>query len=595
MGRFTTEKVVVGKGNLAMLPRNQQVFSYLNNGKTLVNAPVGRFLAYDPKTGVSIDATDLPNLEEFVFGVAEDRDKDGMADAVRALSGDVFKMRNIISLLSVGSECGVPHIVDAFVKCITCDNNHGIGVEIMDSTTDNQFPVGRGEQIVFTAPGGLCGCDDCTPSETAHEWTCAVAKLAAGEDTKSAFKYLSPSLDKWARDLPFTVQQLYYGTNGASYTFCLCPAQGECENCLNLPAITGIDLDAASAGGAGAVHNFTNNLDPADSTLTLTAQLDHIVYQINTALDGKGYAVLVHTPGRCCAYGIEINTCLQGAAVEDPADSRIKLLGDQGAEIDPCSVVDPGANLPVYSSCVGCGTPPGAQTFASALRFIAKPVTIEEGCIAANNTKRNLIRRLRVYAVGENWAEGAFFVNEVQKPTAPKGLGYTWAAKELRQEAGGMGRNHRLDNLYRGKHMLPIRDSRALAGSVDERESYCSINISHYNVYNKNSFSNFANIPKTISHILMPQKATTMQTSVLAFWNAVAADSRSPVQVTLTCNPMNVDANCPPGGQVLALGEPVAATALDIDCGEEAKVDTKATAKSSKKKETKVEATEVTK
>lgn len=522
MSRVATKKYIATMNNYPLFPAGQQVFIKSRRG-TKVAVPLGQPVAYDLHTGLSIDETMVATTKKIFFGVAVDTTGNGQADAIQGVAGDQLDPCNIESICAAPATCGVPGVEDLYFKCIPCDKNFNIVVEVMDQHTDNVYPLGRGDCYVIHGYSGICPCDECSPADACEALACSFERSAAGKTCENdPFKYLQPGAPgcRDSEEMPFTLFALRKGY--LDYNFCICPQATECDKCEHVSGITGILIN-------GVETPFTNTVDPNNPDLTLTGQLDLVIEGIYDAVEAIGGNVaLTSGGGRCCPYQIKINSCVD-----------VQLVGPAGP-IAPCDITDPFEGISKVNACKSCDPADEEAMFCCGVRVIAKPVDYECDCYPPNNGKRNLRRNIRVFiGEGSDFEVGSVFTRTIQKPVAPHGTGYIYAQKALKAEQNGRGHKGLRYNISRGNPPLPLKQSkfRQLA-NIDACENYCGIGIAACMVYKDSSFNGFKNYPVTHTNILIPQSHDVTQASVTGFINAVAALSNCPPIGPISCDPV---------------------------------------------------------
>lgn len=518
-----TDQVLVTSGDHGLFPEAQAVFSAPTNGRRTptINVAPGQVVIYNPATNTSLGVTDVDANPEFVIAVGVDTNGDGASDELRGAAGRKVVGCAISEINASTPRCGAPAIQDLLFSCVDPNEPYTVKVTAWDSRVRATHDYNRPAEFVFTRSVDAGGCTDCDTKDYAKELACSLrdvinGKKPAGWDVTRNGRYIEPV------ELPFTATNLY----DTSIVYCLAAAENDaCENCTGVEALHGFSI---GTGEATVVTEFTNHISPTNEAVTLTAQLQGVVDQINTILDGNGTATLISSGAPCCPFSIEVNTCLANFDL-------LKVDGVGTASVTPC---DDGYNpLTVDApelTCKDCEEgEAGTLTFPAGIRVIGRPVDVTTGCYIPDPGDTNIARHIEIFPY-DGFVAGTYKVVDVQRAMNATQQGFQLIHREYRQDLSGPGRNYRDYNSQTGRTGLPLAKDRLNSMTVVQRLQYCIFNLEHSIPNKGTSYHGDLAGPKLRTRIFVPQGDTTTH-GALSTW-LIAYGSSAPCNtVSVTC------------------------------------------------------------
>lgn len=505
MGVVNRQNVISVKPGTTVFAGGQSIYRKSASGDPQLLVKEGEFVAYDPRTQKSLDATSISSVDEVVLAVGWGRSRYGTAKTLRGttIAGhDSMGIRScdITAATAEPFKCGQNAVKDIEFDCIKPDKAYTFYIGVEDYLSESFFPEHFGRKRYYTATTNVCNCEpDCSPRA---DCTDLLADFADQINGISKFTD-DPHVGQWFEvspqdDLPFYafVRRQY------STQYCLTPSDATCDTCTYLPLPTGITI-------SGNTTTF-EGLESSEDGLMERDLVPYLLDQINAALvDGEGNSIGTATAsgstGKCCNVQIEINTSVEGVTLN-------------GEGIESCGSEDFGTE--------GC-----------ALRVVAKPIDLECMCddALANIPIKNKLRELEIDVVGDGWVCQSHEIIEVQKPKAPINLGYDWAEIDYKSANGGEGRTHDDFNNYRGRFKQFDAQSRAAnIGHIKCSEGYCSITLESVPVYLGNFQTDHRGVPVR-NHIIVQQGDTANILAIQEIVNAFIASPKCPVFKTVEC------------------------------------------------------------
>lgn len=515
-----TDQTIVTKGDYPLFPSGQAVFSApTGKNSPTINVLPGQLVIYNPTTNLSVGATNVNDTPQFVVAVGVDTNGDGASDELRGPAGGKVVGCAVSEINATPPRCGAPEIKDLLFSCVDANEPYTVKITAWDSEVRATHDYNRPAEYVFTRSVSGGGCVDCDTKDYAKELACELrdainGKKPAGWDVSKNGRFIEPN------EIPFTAANLYeYST-----VWCLSPAVPEdCEQCNAVEALKGIRIDD------GDITEFTNAVDPRNAENTLTAQLNGIVEQINTFLDGNGTAQLVSSGTPCCPVSIEINTCIEDVILVGDDDGTPTDLTPCDEAYNPLTVDAP------EKSCKDCEEGEnGTLTFPAGIRVIGKPVDIKTGCYIPDPANTNVARYIDVFPMG-GFEQGTYHVVDVQRAVNATQQGFQIIHREYRQELSGPGRNYRSYNSQSGRFGLPLEKDRLNSVLVDQNVAYCIFNLEHTIPNDGTSYHGFLGAPKFRTRIFVPQGDTTTHTA-LSTWLSSYGSSAPCNVVSVTCS-----------------------------------------------------------
>lgn len=504
-GIVNTNKVIAVKPGSTVYGGGLDIYAKGADGKPKLLVQEGQFVAIDPRTQKSLDASSIEGVDKVEFAVGWGRSKYGRARELRKLSLESIDRCNITDVAAEPYSCGTSAVTDIEFDCIKADETYTFFIAVEDYISESFSPAYMPLRRYYTVNTNECTCEPvCEPTADCQELVKDYVRQINGIK-----KYKDdPGLHQWMElqpneNLPFYAHVRYEN----SFQFCLTPESAECDLCTHVPAITGINIGET-------LVEFEGTTDPDDSSLTRREQLLDIVDQINDELgygteDEKGVATLSGATGKCCDLKLEINT----------TESAVTLQGESDP-IAPCGTED-------FSGANGC-----------AIRIVAKPVDLSCLCDTGVPDPRilNKTRNLKVDVQGQSWSCGSHRVIEVSKSTPPINLGYDWIQQDIDSAHGGSGRTHDNFNTFRGKYMTadPLSRIKSASPFIKCEEGYCSISLEHRGQYPGVFQTRGITVPAK-SHILIQHDDYTNIKAIQAIVNAFISSPSCPVFKTVQC------------------------------------------------------------
>lgn len=347
----SVQKHIVTSGNygFASAVGNPPLFTR-SGGRIVYNVSPGQLVAYVIENGATriVDAAglDASEIYELYVGVGYDEKGIGETTTVRHIGIEHISGCLPRALSASSPRCGAPQVIDFYFDCTKCDETYSVEVTVDDNQTRSFGPWMKSmAQFIGTITTSCSSCDDCPVEHNCKEVAC---KLAQALNSDLDLKVGSGQYPDWkGKGLP----RPYFATrlHSTSKIYCFAPQteEGACKDCTYVAAVKGVLI-------RDTVYNFTGNLNPADSTQTLTSQLESIAHQINeffkTEFGEYAYAGTAYTTGSysdCCPIQLHINTCDAGFQLIDANDVEV----EPQVSNNPFTVygtVTPGAN------CVDC-------------------------------------------------------------------------------------------------------------------------------------------------------------------------------------------------------------------------------------------------
>lgn len=496
--------IIAVKKGTTVFPGGQNIY-ISSGGQPSLAVQEGQFVAYDPKTNISLDATSIADVDTAVFAVGWKKNyRTGYANELRKLFNEETRKCDLVNGTAEPFKCGTAAVSDLLFKCIKPDEVYTIRIEVEDWESESFRPEFLPTRKIYTVNTHEATCDaECEP---VYECGDLVDKLIDQINGITETRPMDGALGRVSpeRYQPFFATKLF----DKSTQFCLDPQDSSCNVCTHLPAITGITVGETTT-------TFENTVDPENTSLTLKEQLESIRIQANAALvDSEGVSIgsLTYTggAGQCCPTQIEINT----------SEETIQLLGEGGTPIEPC-----GTSTPIEEG-YNCG-----------IRVTAKHLDLECLCepSLASTYIKNKHRKVHIEAVGKGWACNSVKVNKVQNSTVPKGWGYDLIEADYQSQTGGTGRAHEPYNEPRGRFNTPSDRSRAMnTGLIDCKAGYCQISLESRAKFN-GAFERFDRGISGWSVIAIDQSDTDNILDVQEIVNAFIADTSCPIFKTLEC------------------------------------------------------------
>lgn len=319
-----TQKHLVTYGNygFASAVGNPPLFVKAG-GKLVYNVSPGQLVAYVIENGVTrivapaaLDATEIYKL---YVGVGVDEFGVGRTTAIRHLGIEHIAGCMPQALQASSPRCGAPQIVDFYFECTKCDETYSVMVTVDDNQTRSFSPWNKSmSEFVGSIVTSCSSCNDCDVEHNCREVACKLSDALNGELDLRVGSRLYPDWNGKGLPRPYHVTRLHAN----SYTYCFSPQSvaNSCTDCTYVAAVEGVKIRDTR-------YPFVGNLNPADSTQTLTSQLAFLADQINEFFETEygqfAHAGRAYTTGSysdCCAIQLHVNTCDASFVLYDAND-----------------------------------------------------------------------------------------------------------------------------------------------------------------------------------------------------------------------------------------------------------------------------------
>lgn len=463
------------------------------------NASPGEILIIDLATRKTINAAGIATVKK--FGIAQATGSNGCATDLKWLFHPDFNFcEHKLDVKVASPNCGQGQILDVYLpNCTKNDTTLGFGVWLDDSFVRSTNGYNNKLLYNWTVNNSKQGCTDCDETSVCDELICALVDKINSTNQPDPTKYVHGIHADMAKKFqPFRAARLYPGV-GTTKNFCLTPTGSGCDECAYIPAITGIELD-------GVDHAFAYTVDPSDNTRSLTSQIDRIVALMNKELIPRGgYAYRMKGIGKCCEYGIQVNTCI----------ASVQLMTN-AANIVPCSVANVAATKDSIVICKDCSETPDPEALTCGIRLFVDTIQVPCHCAYPPNLPppNTYIRRIQADVLGGDVGSEYIYVNEVQPPENPEGFGYYYQDKERYQSNGGPGKDWRYTNSPFGDLQLPDEASRDSNTSVDCEEMYCVYDFEiNYSALNNGPSNALRFNQRDLGRVLIRSKSSVLRTA----------------------------------------------------------------------------------
>jgi hypothetical protein len=342
---------IVTYGNLGFVSGSGNPPLFVRSGSKLIyNVAPGQPVAYVKENGttriVDTAGLDASELNELFIGVGFDEEGVGRTTAIRHFGADDISGCFPVEVSTSSPRCGSPAILDFYFDCTKCDETYSVMVSV-DDNNSRSFAAWNKSMVEFvgTVVTDCSSCDDCDVEHNCREISC---KLADALNSDQQLKVKNKNYPDWKKaNLP----RPFYATrlHATSKIYCFAPQSDAsiCTDCTYVAAVKGVKIRDTQ-------YNFVGNTNPADSTQTLTSQLQFLGEQINeffkTEYGEFAHAGSAYTTGsfsNCCPIQLHINTC----------DATFSIYDANGATIAPQTSNNPfttyGTITPT-ATCVDC-------------------------------------------------------------------------------------------------------------------------------------------------------------------------------------------------------------------------------------------------
>jgi hypothetical protein len=454
--------VTATKGNLPVRAKGSNVYTSSTNKKQAYNVKVGEIVAYDHKTGLTYDATDVASAKNLRIGVGVGKKVGGLAENIRLIHRDTLRFSdtgcqnycwqdNVVAPV-----CAQSQILDIYFCEARCGETVSVTLEVDTPLLRRYMPYDERQKYTFTATPD-CGCDTCGGKPNMDDVICElVDKINGGFRTQRYDQFFGGN-DEGDLIQPFKAARLFVGTT-TTKRYCLAAGNGSCDTCSVIDNLTSVEVDG--------VETVFEGVTASDTTMDMT-NLDYVVEQLNTALKAKGgSAYLSRGLSTCCSVKLEVNTC-----------APFELKGKDGVTIAPCEETDPFPTLTLPNKgCVDCDTAVTTKKYQYGIRIFldAVDLNIEQETLH-NYPPATFYTDLhsRVELAGtKGFGCCPPVAHEVQAQVLSEGLGYIFASQELAQHNGGQGRNYVYDAPRTNPMGLPEKGTAYTSMTINPNTNY---------------------------------------------------------------------------------------------------------------------------
>ena len=495
------------------------------------NVSAGQPVVYKHENGIATIIDPLlitsSDLNKIFIGVGHSSAGNGVVDGIRHIGIDGTRPCYIDQMSVSSPQCGQPQVIDFFFDCPKEGETYSVIVEVDDNRSRSYSPFNKDPQYVGTMTLNTdTGCEDCPTTPDCGKIACELADALNGDVEFKIGDQLYPdwkSNTKYGGSYrPFFATQLH----DRSLVYCLSasdPADG-CEECTDFTAITSIVV-------GGVTIQLAGTTDPSNSAVTLRAQLQSVVDQINAAFEADGNHVgtaFLSGGGysKCCPLELHVNTC----------DDTFAITGLTATETNPFTE---NGTITKNTDCEGCDPVAATTSLTCGIRVIAHPIVGDCDCFL-EKPKQTYLRKMKVIPFGEGWKWGQWKVTEVQSAVFPAGFGSETQFLELRHnEPEGKARRFNRSNVNKGWLGLPEEQARVRGGVTAKCEKdYCRYRFK--SVQPKRTISREYSELEVYSTIHIPYDDTNTISAWEAFMATLAPLVPScPGIEAVTCTPLD--------------------------------------------------------
>lgn len=467
---------LVTKGNLGFVANNTDLYKLVKEGNKFhkfYNVAPGQLVIWKeatapgaiPKTiGVAnLTTNDLPEIK---IGVGFSSKKNGITDAIRALTPLELEGCKIDLLDAVGPQCAVPQIKAIYPDCVSCDTiSARVRVYDNQSISFSDEPLKAYQEFVGSFTPDCSSCNDCPQAVTCDEVVCGLidslnndTDFTINDGSVEGIPY--PNYYNTGVKRPFTAFKLW--NNWKSY--CISPEVGDgCTECNSIDALTSFTVNDS---------DFDFELvNPSNSMKTLIEQLEIAVKLINEKFETElgrhsGRAFLSRGNGNCCPLQLFVTTCDETFEIEGLVECQ--------------DAINQFPDFVKSSTCKQCGTSDETTTPSCGLGIFVAPDYESCECLGFNQPQQFTSRWVDVDIISGSgnynaprWSKRA----ELLEPQIAQGFGSQIQYLEYYQQdaIGFEGFQYEIGNETSGWLNLPEKRSRvknAITASCET--SYCS-------------------------------------------------------------------------------------------------------------------------
>ena len=480
MSRILQERWLIADKTLGMFTANKAIFIETSDGVYGLNPNIkdNQLVMYNADTGVSVGvgvtAAQCPNL---VIATGIDTNKDGVADVLRTVAFKRLAANTVNAVTAEPPVCGQSKIVDVGIGCVKKGESYSLTVEVRNEEYERLYDNSYGyERFTETVEFGYDECDNCDEELSCKEVACALANKFNGVDKNYSLKknisLLKRVREHQQKDMPFTVYVLHEN----DYQFCFNTTTAACKGCVNIPAITGMKINAGQENEE--VFNFTGLYTGEGVNATTSVnQVESIIKMINKHLGDRGTAV------NAAAFSGSAKPCCDGIKILVNACVPVQLLDHSGASITPCSTGLPIDNVIKKGACGSCAEVKTSSPCAY-LRVVPKPINLEKYCDRPDSWLKTLYTDIRIASSTYHNNFGFYKEFVRQDYVIPRGLVYEVQHHALKQDTSlnepfswGYDEYYGAGNFVPGSRTPAM--GKGLFSGCDTFDTVCVYNIEH--------------------------------------------------------------------------------------------------------------------
>lgn len=323
-GGVTIERWLVSNNDAGVLPAGIPVFSCpggnCKNGISFPSqAKVGMFVFYssDDRTRTSIDPSATPTIKNIILGQYYSRTKNGVITEILKMAGEKFVPEQLVGGASAMPIVGRGEVGRATFTCVKKNQLYSVKAYIESNRTRQELIRNKKLEVIGQYDTTVNpSCDDCDDNTVCLDITKGIVDDLNGNKNSGDFP-------EYARE-PIPAKFFVY--HRYNYEFCLDGIESSCGNCESFTGIKGIDIQ-----GRQVIFGTTLNT----ATTTHQSQLSELLKKIDCAFEA-------HQGVSWLGQGTYSDPCVTAKLIIN-ADLGIKLIKHDDSLIEPCNIVDNGA------------------------------------------------------------------------------------------------------------------------------------------------------------------------------------------------------------------------------------------------------------
>lgn len=475
--RGLATRIIATTNNQVLYARGQKVYD--DNGNVIPK--IGQPVLWIPDQNLSIDATDLPNVNVFELSIITSQNIGGKKVKIpTAVNGSDWSLcKDNFFVTNTLPQCAVPQKVNMYFDCLDpyAEQGVSIAIEYRDAYTQ-MLRGGDGTmqwQFNYTPPIQT-ECGGCpNPKYSCWDYACGLAweiNRYNGKDKEIEQVGVINKGDSVY--FPIKAAAVPYGK--LIHKVCLSPGSTACASCNVLTGLNSLTI-TKSTDSAGAplpvpvvtvidLSMFTEN-GVTDTEQMLTEIQEYLSLEL--AKIGV-FVNIAGGTGKCCQYEIEVTGCLDTAVLNTET-------GDITFETE-----NPWINIAIPTFCKPCGEPNSPYSPKCLIRYYTESITAPCACglPATNLNFNNFYKQIIDIHALEGFNQDRFEVHFVQDQQYPFNMGHTFITLlESRQALGGRGADMWEGGEFYGKYPQAMNNHKFWDALFNIKcdASYCSINL----------------------------------------------------------------------------------------------------------------------